>query len=245
MRLYYYTSKHFGMKSLFEKRLKVARYSDLNDPFELLPYQQGNRNNRKIFDTVFKAFDQAQGVLCFSESYKITLMWSHYADKHKGMCLGFDIPDDLVTKIKYRQKRLPPPSKIQSSNFMDEVLSVKHSGWRYEKEYRLDVPLKVAAHRDDIYYMNFDALVSLREIILGCKCKASIEDIQDSLGVPKNSVSIYAVRAAHSTYSMLKDLSRPSITVAGEKIKEQNKLASLIKANGLPDWPREKSPSNN
>ena len=46
MRLYYYTSKQWGMKSLWEKRLKIAQYADLNDPFELLPFQQQDKDAR-------------------------------------------------------------------------------------------------------------------------------------------------------------------------------------------------------
>jgi hypothetical protein len=25
-------------------------------------------------------------------------MWSHYGDRHKGICLGFDVPDNEFTR---------------------------------------------------------------------------------------------------------------------------------------------------
>jgi len=38
MRAYKFLSAHFGLKSLYEKRLTISTIDDLNDPFELLPY---------------------------------------------------------------------------------------------------------------------------------------------------------------------------------------------------------------
>ena len=108
MRLYYYTAKQWGMKSLWEKRLKIAEYADLNDPFELLPFKQTDKESRAHINTAVNVLSNGHGVLCFSESWRSTLMWAHYGDKHKGMCLGFEIEDGPhLRKIDYVSKRLP------------------------------------------------------------------------------------------------------------------------------------------
>jgi len=39
MRVYKFMTAEFGMKSLREKRLKISLLDDLNDPFDLLPYE--------------------------------------------------------------------------------------------------------------------------------------------------------------------------------------------------------------
>ncbi len=40
-------------------------------------------------DTVVMKWINKAGILCLSKNYKHTLMWSHYAAKHTGVCLGF------------------------------------------------------------------------------------------------------------------------------------------------------------
>jgi hypothetical protein len=38
MRAYKFLDARFGLKSLYERRLKQSRLHELNDPFELTPY---------------------------------------------------------------------------------------------------------------------------------------------------------------------------------------------------------------
>ncbi len=35
------------------------------------------------------------------------MQWAHYADNHHGMCLGFDVNDDVLAKIRYSAERVP------------------------------------------------------------------------------------------------------------------------------------------
>lgn len=41
----------------------------------------------QFFENLYKQYR----VLCFSETSEATLLWSHYADEHKGIALGFDL----------------------------------------------------------------------------------------------------------------------------------------------------------
>src|ERR1700681_4254027 len=79
------------------RRLKVAMFSDANDPFELLALNcrgRGKREARKVLRQFKESQDDETGVLCFSRSWSNPVLWSHYADKHKGVCLGFDVKED-------------------------------------------------------------------------------------------------------------------------------------------------------
>lgn len=110
VRLYYYTGKQWGMKSLWEKRLKIARLQDLNDPFEVIPFNRTRKKSRRFYDAkVSKLLHKNRGVICFSESWKTTLMWSHYGEKHTGMCLGFDVPETQAAKVTYIETLLDDP----------------------------------------------------------------------------------------------------------------------------------------
>lgn len=224
MRLYYYTAKQWGMKSLWEKRLKIAEYADLNDPFELLPFIQTDSDFRSSMKMVVRVLSDGHGVLCFSESWRSTLMWAHYGDKHKGMCLGFEIEDSpFLTKIKYVPKRIPgpidfskPPGGVEEL-MLTKYLYVKHSGWKYEKERRLRVRLQ--DKRDGIYYNPFNNAMELREVIIGARSNLSIVDVAEAIGKqPDADVEIRTVRAAHSTFSMCTNRELPRQTITGSNL---------------------------
>lgn len=221
MRLYYYTAKQWGMKSLWEKRLKIAQYAALNDPFELLPFTQTDKDARKHTKMVVKVLSQGHGVLCFSESWRSTLMWSHYGDKHTGMCLGFEIEDNqYLTKIEYVSRRLP--SRIDFSKHLAGVdepmlircLNVKYSGWKYEKERRLRVMLN--EQRDGIYYSSFNNGMELREVIIGARSSLSIVDVAEAIGKqPDGNVEIWTARPAHGAFNMCTNIELPRQTIQG------------------------------
>ena len=83
------------------------------------------------------------GVLCLSTSKcDLILMFSHYADRHKGVCLQFEIDDDdsldEVAPFNGREvnyKDIIPP--FEDANQAHTTLLTKHKKWEYEKEYRV------------------------------------------------------------------------------------------------------------
>jgi hypothetical protein len=93
MRAYKFLDAHFGLKSLYEKRLKQSRIHELNDPFELTPYVLTDPNLRQAFLTTRDDISNNRGVLCFSAAWRDPVIWAHYSDKHRGLCLGFEIPE--------------------------------------------------------------------------------------------------------------------------------------------------------
>jgi hypothetical protein len=237
MRLYYYTAKQWGMKSLWEKRLKIAQYAVLNDPFELLPFKQTDKEAREHTKMIVEVLSQNHGVLCFSESWKSTLMWAHYGDKHTGMCLGFDIEDNAnLTKIEYVPRRLAScfdfsqPHAGIDEEMLSQCLNVKHSGWKYEKERRLRVVLQ--DQRDGIYYNPFNNGMELREVIIGARSSLSIVDVAEAIGIqPDADVKIWTARAAHSAFGMCTNQGLPIKTILGANsaLKKQRKLAECLR----------------
>lgn len=232
MRLYYYTAKQWGMKSLWERRLKVAEYGDLNDPFELLPFSQIDKANREYIKQVVSILSNGHGVLCFSESWMSTLMWAHYADKHKGMCLGFEIEDGPhLMKIEYESKRLPSPIDFSKplagidEAMLAKCLNVKHTGWKYEKEYRLRVSLN--DKHDGLYYFPFSDRMELREVIIGARSSLSAVDVAEAIGKEPNAdVKIWTARPAHGTFNMCTNNALPIKTIRG--ISSPKKEARLL-----------------
>ena len=99
MRAYKFLDENFGMKSLREKRLKISLLDDLNDPFELLPYEMADRNKRAALNAQRKHMAINHGILCFSATWKDPVLWAHYANKHKGLCLAFQVPDAVCRAV--------------------------------------------------------------------------------------------------------------------------------------------------
>lgn len=91
------------------------------------------------------------GVACFSEINDSILMWSHYANSHKGFCMEFDTQfypfkqdgGDFLYKVDYPESNLYPPLSL--SDILQEklprlsriILTTKSWHWSYEKEWRI------------------------------------------------------------------------------------------------------------
>lgn len=107
----------------------------------------------KISDEISHRLDvemkQGRGVLSLAHNWNSPLMWSHYADKHKGICIEYDVTlsvCDPPKKVDYKSDRGILASEIKSWVF-DESLSAKEkieqkyfytkaSQWEYEEEWR-------------------------------------------------------------------------------------------------------------
>lgn len=94
------------------------------------------------------------GVFCGSEIFDSTLMWSHYASNHKGICIGYKFPQTkeflndfwgkeriIANYVNYIDEILQMPCEVNNILFPDETLIhmcfTKSKVWEYEKEIRL------------------------------------------------------------------------------------------------------------
>ncbi|WP_210470118.1 DUF2971 domain-containing protein [Vibrio crassostreae] len=106
---------------------------------------QLNFEVKKQLDEIFKEM----GVLSLSAKHDSPLMWSHYADEHKGICLEFDMVDAvaLPKQIDYEGGRsissklifqyIVDGNKEASKEIKDKYFFAKSEEWSYESEWRL------------------------------------------------------------------------------------------------------------
>lgn len=148
--------------------LRCTPRSALNDPFELSPSSQymfdhttdtlgqleleeglneGFEWNQKMLEIAFTKL----GIISFSETRDNLLMWSHYADNHRGIVIEFDpthifFNDDPIAskklgRVAYRKERLKSiPYQwdgIFTKSDSTRIYFEKADEWIYEKEYRL------------------------------------------------------------------------------------------------------------
>lgn len=82
------------------------------------------------------------GVLCLTEKPFNLLMWSHYADCHRGICIGFDSGMSIFCtfeKIRYLNERPQLPfgcnTRVEREH-LNQILFTKAIEWEYEQEWR-------------------------------------------------------------------------------------------------------------
>lgn len=96
------------------------------------------------------AFEQSRGYRKEMENLRICsfcanpdnpIVWSHYADSHKGFCLVFDANNDLFGEAQqvFYQEEYPTIDVTEENQeviFQNTAL-VKYKDWAYESEFRL------------------------------------------------------------------------------------------------------------
>jgi hypothetical protein len=105
MRVFHFIDEEFGLEDLRRRRLKIATLNELNDPFELFSINLSDEAIRKAFKETKDELSVNHGLFCFSRDWHNPVQWSHYAAKHRGLCLGFDVPDEHLGRVNYSRKR--------------------------------------------------------------------------------------------------------------------------------------------
>lgn len=213
MRVYHFLAEKWGLESLKLSRLKLALFEDMNDPFELLGAMVQDANDQVTYSQLKAELHNVLGVFCFSRKWSNPVLWSHYAEKHRGLCLGFDIPDKWVKEVKYRKTRLrPEPENFQPSNdketFGYKLLTTKFSHWKYEDEVRLVVKLEDAQNEEDKYFLPYCEALKLREVIIGSRSDLLIDQILDIVPPGRGKVSVYHAGLSCHSYKIVRSRRR-------------------------------------
>lgn len=118
----------------------------------------GNRNSQEDAQRIIcESLDSKFGVLCLTEKNDNHLMWSHYANSHKGFVIGFDTDNacfdkrsndtaqiGFIKKVEYSVERpritfYQPgvPEDLQAQNIAKDFFYKKSKCWEYEQEWRI------------------------------------------------------------------------------------------------------------
>jgi len=159
-------------------------------------------------------------ICCLSKTYKNILMWSHYADSHKGICIGFKINDEKnfkleingnnrkIDKVKYvkdfselRAIKFFRYTDSSEKDLIKKYLSYKYRIWKYEKEYRIILPSeKIKNHKGQLKYN------SIKQIIFGSEVtpkviKLTIQEIKNNNSC-FNNIEFYQLQNTIGKYKM-------------------------------------------
>lgn len=100
---------------------------------------------REVTHHIRTHLEQRFGVYSLSASGTHPLLWAHYADHHRGVCLHFDSetgnsPFALARRVLYQEQRpsIPIPLEAQERDLIVDWSGLtKAAWWSYEMEYRL------------------------------------------------------------------------------------------------------------
>jgi len=209
MRLYHFLNEKYGLEGIRNRRLKIARIDELNDPFEFSGVDLEDKKLRDAFQKMKRQISQQRGLLCFSTKWSNPVMWSPYADKHKGLCLGFDVSDVPVGPVTYSGKRLAidleklkTPRKL-SAAYVTRIMFTKYRHWKYENEYRGLVTLDEMNSTTGLYFANFSERLILKRVIVGAESTISRGSLSKALGEELQYVEQIKARLAFKSFSVV------------------------------------------
>ena len=208
MRLYHFLDRKWGLDDIRNRRLKIARLNQLNDPFEMLSIRTDDSELRHFLEKSKTIMSRSKGILCFSRNWHNPVQWAHYSEKHQGICLGFDVPDEVAVSVRYSAKRLEDDGSIRTGGeraleFMERLLTTKYSHWRYEKEVRCFMDIGHENLNEPIWYEPFAPHFQLREVIVGLASSITRSEINAALGELTKTVKIRKARRAFRTFSVV------------------------------------------
>ena len=212
-RVYKFLPRKWAFDDIEKQHIKISRICDFNDPFELIPFDLTDKEqpDAQIHARTELLSGRGRGMLCFSFKWSNPVLWAHYADKHKGICLGFDLLDDAAHTVRYVKKRQRLPSDWNEDEktalqWAIRLLFTKFHGWEYEAECRVFASLDTE-EEDGNYYADFEeSQMTLREVILGCECQLDPTGVLESLLEPyKEEVRVIRARPSDESFDMIED----------------------------------------
>lgn len=124
----------FFLDILLNKRLYTSKYSELNDPMEGF-FTYDKTVPKDVINTIRAKRDNTY-ICSLSKRNDIGLMWSMYADEHKGCCIEVEVTAKSWQEIDVKYSSTSSIIKGTKDADMEKILSKKSLQWQYEEEVR-------------------------------------------------------------------------------------------------------------
>jgi hypothetical protein len=171
------------------RRAQVAELSRMTDEARTELMRQ---NVRSTFDKL--------GICCFADSVAQVLMWSHYADNHKGVCLRFDawhpwFQEGAPRQVLYRDERPALNVLVSKELGFGDALATKAKFWEYEREWRF---IQTGGRRACAFPPE-----ALEAIYLGCKASTATErTVFEWIEQRGRPLEVFRARVARDTFAL-------------------------------------------
>lgn len=118
-------------------------------------------------------------LLCFTSNYDNLLMWSHYGNSHKGVCIQFNMKDYPIYQapplVAVRYEDFKERLRIYTKDFVldhlkfmiriNENMYTKEKIWSYEEEWRLILKVSEKQSNEKTFFFLYPE--KIKNIILG------------------------------------------------------------------------------
>lgn len=172
--------------------------------------------DKLMFDSQNRHF----GIFCLSKEWDNILLWSHYANNHRGFCIGYSfghLKDFLLSQsinvkadfVKYQDDfpALKPKSRYNSEDAFNRAFIQTHTkaeNWFYEKEFRI-----LRSKYPDYLNKNERILnlpdICIQEVILGISIQEN--DRLDIINTCQNhKIPVYQAQRVPFKFSIEREL---------------------------------------
>lgn len=119
-----------------KNQLYASDFNVLDDPMEGIFYSNHDIGDPCISDILNGKI--GTHICSLSPTYKSMLMWSFYANQHKGCCIEVEIPESELKKVNY----VTNPMNVDTTTLgydekIEKILLMKYKDWAFEKELRI------------------------------------------------------------------------------------------------------------
>ncbi|MFW5983397.1 MAG: DUF2971 domain-containing protein [bacterium] len=170
----WYNDSSDDLKSHLTSLGQVVDESLLSEAIEANSLFQSNLNKEV----------QNLGISCFTTDPMNKLMWAHYANGHRGICLEYVcegiLASDSFKNVVYDRESTPILASLdllkdlnKLEDFFDRIVFHKSPEWKYENEWRL----MLIRPKERMVYL--DSPVA--SVTFGLKC--SLDDVNKTLNI--------------------------------------------------------------
>lgn len=216
----FFPCKEKSLNNLFNSKIYLSSPEDFNDPYDSKPLF----NPTEILKTktqisiieiqkILVDFMNNYRIACFTQNdYTDILMWSHYAELHKGFCLEYGTDKELFNKQFFHiQPIIYSPQiydltttlckflKTKKGNPIDFFISSLYKAiqWQYENEWRI-ILLK-----DDMKKDKFIDIDKPTAIYLGLNIKDIYKKVLVDFAISEN-IPIFKMQRFDNEYKLYK-----------------------------------------
>jgi hypothetical protein len=162
----------------------------------------------KISEGMVEAINARYRVYCLGPDVQNLLMWAHYADNHRGVCLEFDLRNEVFSgALRCDYSTAYPLMKAYDNSDDAALLALlaKGDAWQYEEEYRLVAQERKCAIEGADTLLTDEGQLQLPKgalisVIVGCQAKH--EEIQRLVEHSAPHVHVRRARRVPNRYAL-------------------------------------------
>ncbi len=158
------------------------------------------RSTQSESEAELEAKIKSRGLFCMSSDPANILMWSHYAQNHEGVCIGYELNEESYKKyaklveVNYStngDKPVLDPSDFSDTELaIEKIFTSKYGDWVYEKEWRFIHSSELASSKKGLLV---EAPGAVARVIIGLKTDPDyINKLEKIVGKEKLFKSSYA-----------------------------------------------------